>query len=243
MRLAGHSRGRKTLWGTDPVVPPIEIGAVHEWFDDSTRQGVWLPALTILIGLAWRAIDRDDAKHALWIGQRCWPYPHALLQRDSDEPPGDAGDRRLLERSLFVDATDQAERVWSIDLACRNPGVAVVVADGRGLKMADSRRLQLAAASTGVPCLLARPGHERRELSAAKSRWLVRSTASASHEQAWTVELLRCKGVQPSMGSARRWIVRRDHATGIVGEWSPCDVGLVPGVVGGPGAASRAQRA
>ncbi|MEN1705087.1 MAG: hypothetical protein AAGJ54_06180 [Planctomycetota bacterium] len=131
--------------------------------------------------------------------------------------------------------------MWAIDQALRCPGVAAVIADGRGFSMAESRRLQLAAAVGGGIGLIARPLRERGELSAAKTRWLVTPRVSDTHNQAWTVELLRCKGVRPQtgMGGARRWVVRRDHATGAMGEWTPCDVGVAAELVDRPAAAAR----
>jgi hypothetical protein len=83
----------------------------------------------------------------------------------------------------------------------------VVVADGSGLKMADSRRWQLAAAAGGVMGLIARPGWELGELSAAKTRWRVRPERSETDGPRWTVELLRCKEVNPVPHGQRRWSV------------------------------------
>ena len=238
-------------------------GGVHEWFDGCERDGGWRPALAVLIDLAWRSIERN-AGHVVWVGRRCWPYAHALIRRDAPEPRRDAtgprrdatgprcdapgpgtGDRRLLERSVFVDPPGRGERVWAIELALRCAGVAAVVGDGSELCMAETRRLQLAAGASerAAVALLARPGRERGELSAARTRWMVRPCVSQMGEtragdQAWTVELLRCKGLQPS-GSVRRWAVRRDHATGAIGEWTACDVGVAADVVGGPASEAR----
>jgi hypothetical protein len=118
-----------------------------------------------------------------------------------------------LHHSLFVHPANDAERTWVIDLALRSPGVAVVVADAPGLTFAQSRRLQLAAEAGGTLGLLLRPPWERREPSVARTRWVVTPAPSINADQRWTVELLRCKGVQPTSGEARRWTVQRSHAT------------------------------
>ena len=99
--------------------------------------------------------------------------------------------------------------------------------------MADSRRLQLAAESCRAIVLLTRPDAERGELSAARSRWLVEPAVETGigFDQQWIVTLLRCKGVQPTVGSARRWAVRREHATGIVHDWQACGGDLAVPVV------------
>lgn len=123
----------------------------------------------------------------------------------------------LLASSLFIDPPDDAVRLWAIDLALRCPALAAVVADGRGLTMPASRRLQLAAeksvagAGGGPLVLLARPPSERGMPSVAGTRWLVEREAGASSARAttanprWSVEVLRWKGrgaVLPSGGAS-----------------------------------------
>jgi len=212
----------------------LACGAVHEWFgveggggEDSGGGGsspafgrddrLLLPPLAILSHLAFEAVARDGHRLAVWVGRRCRPYLRSLVREGG-------GDRRLLHRSIFVDPANDAERLWAIDLAARCLGVAAVVADGSGLDMAASRRLQLAAQATGggALVLLARPACELATLSAAATRWRVvpvpppdpedrpgleemnapgrrhgLSLSLPSPSPRWTVELLRCKGVQP----------------------------------------------
>lgn len=186
---------------------------LHEWLADDA-DGVAVPPLGVLIDLARR--HSVGGRSVLWIGRRCWPHPHALALRGS-EVAGDA----LLRRSVFVDPPSRAELIWSADAALRRS--AVVIADGAGLAMAESRRLQLAAKDAGELALVARPRRDRIRISAARTRWLVTPSASESLEQTWTVELLRCKGVQPEIEGARRWLAQRDHATGAITSWRACD--------------------
>jgi protein ImuA len=143
----------------------------------------WTPPLGILLHLALRSLESASGCLA-WIGRRCWPYPHVLSS---------AG----LQRSIFVDPPDGASRLWTIDLAARCPGVAAVVADGSGLDMAATRRLQLAAEAGSALVLCARPPNEVDRLSAAATRWRVRCAPAPGKAPRWIVELLRCKGVQP----------------------------------------------
>lgn len=220
-----------------PLLP-----GVHEWFDGGECGGLWHPPMAVLIDLAWQAMGlRGEASAAvLWVGRRCRPYPHALIRRHPMDPHA-PGDRRLLDQSIFVDAASAAERVWAIDLALRCAGVTAVIADGRALSMADSRRLQIAAAVGGIAAWLARPAHERGELSAARTRWLVTPALSLTTQQTWRVELLRCKGGQPVSGSARLWVVRRDDATGTVHEWTACDGDLAARVAHRPPAPARSK--
>ena len=204
----------------------------HEWFGSDHVAGITYPPLALLIDMAARSVcEPAQPGCAVWIGRACWPYPHALCQRAA------SGSIRteLLDRSIFVDPPDRATRVWSIDLALRSTGSTLVIADGSGLSMAESRRLQLAASSSGSAGLFARPEHARAALSAASTRWMVEPASEnaqdhggdridrklATRDQAWTVHLLRCKGLQPTSRSARHWTVRRDHATGALDEWAP----------------------
>ncbi len=172
------------------------------------------------------AQDRGAPDQVVWIGRNVWPYPRALsgsapvihaeetpaqrhqlsvriLLAEDGQGPGPGPD--LLGRSLFVapDGSSRtqevSERLWAIDTALRCPGVTAVVADGTGLTMAATRRLQLAGASTGVLVLLARPPHEVGEISAATTRWSVTresSTASGAPALSWDLTLLRAKGAQ-----------------------------------------------
>ncbi|MFO0831958.1 MAG: hypothetical protein U0637_08955 [Phycisphaerales bacterium] len=127
----------------------------------------------------------------------------------------------LLSSSLFLDAATPQDRVWAADLALRSGVCAAVVVDGSGFSMCATRRLQLAteaggALAMGGVCLLARPPREEKELSAATTRWVVRRAVGPAEVRRWSVELLRCKGMQPSALHAvsRPWVVEHDHATG-----------------------------
>jgi len=86
-------------------------------------------------------------------------------------------------------------REWALEEAIRSEGVAVIVADGTGLSMAGSRRLQLAMAARTTPMavLLARPSHEMNQLSASLTRWLVTPSATLAWPPQWRMQLLRCR--------------------------------------------------
>ena len=142
---------------------------------------------------------------------------------------GEEAGPNLFHRSLLVAPEGQSkahsgrqvserqvsERLWAIDTALRCRGVTAVVADGTGLNMAATRRLQLAAASTGVLVLLARPPEDLGEISAATTRWSVtrsapRSGSHSGHGSAalsWDLTLLRAKGAQ-------RLVLQTEHTKG-----------------------------
>jgi hypothetical protein len=201
-------------------MPALAAGAIHEWFSTATEHHAeighpsltdWLPPLGMLIHLAHRAMTagiNQGRSRILWIGRRVWPFPRSLINALGT-------DRSLLEQSVFVDARSRDERVWAIDLALRCGAVAVVVADGSGLTMAESRRLQLGAAAGGTMGLITRPERDVSQLSAARTRWRVVPTRSGTNEPRWVVELLRWKGTR-MREDARRWLAWWERETGFV---------------------------
>lgn len=149
----------------------------------------------------------------VWIGRACWPYQSR------------AGDNTAAGNGLFVDPRCDADRLWAIELCARSPAVAAVVADGRGLDMPATRRLQLAARDGDACLLLARPARELKKLSAAAVRWFVQPVPSPTCHPRWSVELLRCKGLRsidplPSTGALRasgvRWVLEYHDDAGLV---------------------------
>lgn len=214
----------------------LTMAALHEWFgvapstdfvaceEDETRRKAWMPPLVPLVHLVRQAMSGASFGHrAVWIGRRCFPYGSILI--------GAEGDRRLLERSIFVAAGKPADRLWAVDLALRSPEVGLVIADGSGFDMAATRRIQLVAKAHRRLALLVRPPWEARELSAAQTRWLVRwaerdqggsvpgpgqvDTETSSFNPRWSVELLRCKGGQ-SECRPRVWALEWDRGEGVV---------------------------
>lgn len=239
-----HSTRIATGWrGIDAAIGGgLLRGMLHEWFaDDSIPHSASIigssapwPALSVLIHLAWRALESEDGsllRQVIWIGRTCWPFPAALIRVGDD-------DRRLLRQSIFVDPADDAQRVWAIDQSLRSSAALAVIADARGVDMAESRRLQLAAEASidingrqcgggsgrsgggggaGVLALMVRSPSDRARLSTAGTRWLVRpqpsyDTPFHAHQQ-WTIELLRCKGAGSTLKDRQSWMLRHDEQT------------------------------
>jgi hypothetical protein len=188
----------KTGWdAVDQSLGGLVCG-LHEWFgaDDqrhqqerTMRRGRWHPPICVLVHMAWQAVRASPRRWIVWVGEQCFPYGAVCVGKD----------RTLLECSLFVTVRNADLRVWAMDVALRCPAVGAVIADGSAFSMAATRRVQLLAKSHQTWALLARPPWERHELSAAQSRWLVRPTLSGGRafiNPRWTLELVRCKGVQ-----------------------------------------------
>lgn len=202
----------------------LSRGAVHEWIGvvDAMRQQQrsssrgpserWLPPLMMLIHAAAAALASAEhsSDRVVWIGREIWLYPSALRE---------ANTRGLVEgilsSSLFVRAACPAKRLWAADLALRSRAAAVVIVDGSTFDFTATRRLQFAAETGGSLCLLARPPWEQAQLSAAKTRWRVECRPSPHFAPRWTVQLLRCKGVQPTAGAScgRTWTLELHRAT------------------------------
>lgn len=181
----------------------LRRGAVHEWLLQSGGSRGWSAPLLALAHLARRAVDAyEEARCVCWIGRAVWPYGSALATES---------DRGLLDRSLFLDPATDVDRLWAIDLALQSDAVAAVVADGSRLIHKATRRLQLAAEAGDTIGLLARPPNDRRQLSAAATRWIVTPLPSDGFAPRWSVELVRCKGSQPQ-AHQRRWILELCNA-------------------------------
>jgi len=218
-----------TRWPeVDGTLQGLRLGVVHEWFGliepraAKNQRDASAPPLQIFSHLAACAAATFPRGVVVWIGRACWPHPQILAMRD-----------RLLARSIFVADTDAASRLWATDLTLRSRAVAAVIADGRGLNMRATRRLQLAASAAAALALVARPYHEIDEISAAATRWLVQPVPTPTKNPRWSVELLRCKGVQPNSRAPRQWVLEGDHVSGVV--CLPADV------VDRSGAQTRAQ--
>ena len=187
----------------------LRYGTLHEWLGvdaaepDSAQQRLsdWRPPLSVLLHLARQALAHTpESAGVFWIGRRVWPYGHALL----------ASGAALCRASVFVDAPDAQQRFWAVDVALRHRGASlVVIADASGLKLALSRRWQLAAEAGGSLALLARPPWEQRELSAASTRWRVLAEPGESSCPRWKTELVRCKGSHTHTTHARSWTIER----------------------------------
>ncbi len=201
----------------------LRTGALHEWHapgDGSrARDRAWSPPLTLLAHLAVaaaRATAPDEQPGWIaWIGRRVWPYAPALAR---------LGGAPLVRRSLLVDPEVPGApgipgipgaRLWAIDAALRCPAL-VVVADGAGLALAETRRLQLSAESGASVGLLARPRWDRATRSAAATRWEVNAGVSAEGVQQWEIVLAACKGARPLGPSTGRWLLER-RCDGVIG--------------------------
>jgi len=144
---------------------------------------------------------------ALWVSRGGDLYAPGLFAFGLD--PGDL---------VVARARTDAEALWAIEEGLRSPALAAVLGEVHTIDFAASRRLQLAAASTGVTALLRRPGRAPLPASAAATRWRIAPGpapggdgrfVSALGPARWRVALLRCRG-----GSPKDWLLEWDDAAG-----------------------------
>jgi len=209
-RLAALPHARPDA-GAKAVVPTplgicLRIGALHEWIGCSgTRRCDWSPPRCLLADLAVRAVTACSISHVVWIGRRCWPWPVHLACTNT-----------VVDRSCFIDPPDAASAIWAMDVALRSPSPVMVIADGHGLAMPHSRRLQLVASEHGSICVLSRPPSDESELSTACTRWRVEPSIADSLCPRWVVTLVRNKDNGALSNQRPSWVVEWNDATGAV---------------------------
>lgn len=124
-----------------------------------------------------------------------------------------------MDRVLFVDARDEADRLWAVEEGLRCKGLAAVVAElgpartGPAGQVAE-RRLQLAAEGSGVTGFLLRSLGGNGAAGGAESRWHVASAPSpapllGAFQPSWALRLERLRG-----GQAADWPVIWDPEGG-----------------------------
>jgi protein ImuA len=139
-------------------------------------------------------------------------------------------------RFLFVRPAKPADGLWAIEEAVRSGAVAGVLGVGLAADFTAVRRVSLAAAHTGVPCLVV-----DGEAEATATRWRVGPRASAGDADdpaapgtlAWTLMLERARGRPPAL-----WDVEVAHDTGGFRLAAPAE----PGAAGSASAPYRAER-
>ena len=120
-------------------------------------------------------------------------------------------------RLILARTGRDAETLWAVEEGLRSAPLAVVVGAVADVSLTQTRRLQLAAQSHGVPALMLRPAAAGRSASAAMTRWRIGPvpgkavpgkavpgkmvpagdfTAGLAPLR-WRMELFRCRGGTP----------------------------------------------
>jgi protein ImuA len=108
--------------------------------------------------------------------------------------------RAPLDRLLLVFVRRSQDLAWAVMEALRCPQASAVMALMNGVSLTDSRRLQLAAESSGATGFLLGHGASA-PIAAPITRWKVSSHVGKPgqrfDEPAWTLDLLYCRGGRP----------------------------------------------
>jgi protein ImuA len=219
----GHADADASLQGG------VALGAMHEVFAQAGRQSA--VATGFVAALAGRV---TAGKPAIWIRQ-----DFAELETGALSMSGLAEfglDPRCLV-SVRAPDVDHALRTAADALACDAVGVVVLETWGeaRQFDLVASRKLTLAAQTSGVTGLMLRMAAEPRA-STAETRWIVQAAHSppaSSPSSAWGAPLFDAQLVRNRHGRGGRWIM----------EWK-CDECLFgePAAYSQPVAAAPAHR-
>ena len=131
------------------------------------------------------------------------------------------------DRLILVRTRRPEDLLWAMEEGLKTPGLAAVLGVPRRLDLTASRRLLLAAETSGVTCLVLRP--EAETSSVAVTRWRVTPAPSGPAfggdardfglaRARWRVELLRCRGADWAAGEAGygAWLMEEGDAAGAV---------------------------
>jgi protein ImuA len=189
----GHAGADATLQGG------LLRGALHEVFALETRQAA--SATGFVAGIAERL---SNHRPLFWVQQDFAGTETGALSMSGFTELG-LDPRRLVLAS--VPHAETALKAAADALACDALGAVVLELWG-GAKTFDlvaSRRLTLAARSSGVPCVMLCTSSEP-VISTAETRWIVRSARSPAGPD-WGAPVLDAELVRNRHGQTGRWIM------------------------------------
>jgi protein ImuA len=177
-------------------------GVVHEVFAPESRQAA--SATGFVAGLAWRSAMR---RPLMWIRQDFVACESGALSMNGFTELG-FDPRRVV--TVHAADIDMALRVTADALACDALGAVVldVWGDVRQLDLVASRKLTLAAQTSGVTCLVLRTS-ALPAVSTAETRWVVRAARSPPGPawSAWGAPMFDAQLVRNRHGQTGQWIM------------------------------------
>lgn len=207
----------------------------HGGYDVTKAKPISLDTATIDAALPWGGLARAGLHEISGIGNPEFGFHAGLLRRTADESglvlwcrhagmehetglpygPGLAAFGLVPAQFVFVRARKPADVLWAMEEGLRAGGLAAVVGDGIAPDFTATRRLQLAAESSGTTAFLLPPfsrASKTTPLSAALTRWRIHALPSVGEcvgmcwGMCWRIELVRCRG-----GAPKDWIVEWDE--------------------------------
>ena len=192
--------------GIDASLPwdGLPLGALHELGSAGAEGEEGAVATAFLAGILARlAPDRP----VLWC-----------LKRTDLHAPGLALYGLAPERLILARAANDQEILWAMEEGLHSAALAAVVGEVELLPALASRRLQLAAESSGITGFALSRHGLAMTASVAVTRWRLATLPSSPvpgepgiGRALWRVELLRCRGGVPAA-----WDVEAGNAAGLV---------------------------
>lgn len=188
--------------GLDSALPNggLALGAIHEVSETGPRGHYAANAVLFAAGILARI-----AGPVLWCLHSRDLFAPALA-RVGLHP----------DRIIFCETWRDKEILPAMEEGLRQRGFSGVVGELNCLPLTPSRRLQLAAESSGVTALIIRRSSANiAEANAAHTRWRVSAAPSDFTEpigmgrKRWLVELMRCRGAEPNS-----WLLEACDAKG-----------------------------
>lgn len=170
----------------------LPLGALHEVVGAGGEGEDGAVAAAFLAGILARLAPE---RPVLWCLTRADLYASGLAAF------GLAPGRLILAR-----ASHDRDILWAMEEGLRSPALAAVIGEVAFLSAAASRRLQLAAETSGTTGFVLCRGNSSATTSSAVTRWrLAALPGSAMPDEPgvgrprWRVELLRCRGGMPTV--------------------------------------------
>jgi protein ImuA len=183
----------------------LPLGALHEFGGAGVEGESGAVAAAFLAGILARL---GPDRPVLWC-----------LKRADLHAPGLALHGLAPERLILARARNDQEILWAMEEGLHSAALAAVIGEVEALSAPASRRLQLAAETSGITGFVLPRQSLVMAASSAVTRWrlaaLPGSLASGGEpgvgQPLWRVELLRCRGGVPAA-----WDVEACDATGLV---------------------------
>lgn len=182
----------------------LPLGALHELGGAGAEGEDGAVAAAFLAGILARL---SPERPVLWC-----------LQRADLHAPGLAFYGFPPQRLILARAANDQDILWAMEEGLHSPALAAVVGEVEALSLPTSRRLQLAAETSGVSGFVLPRRNAAMAASSAVTRWRIAALPGSltSGEPGigralWRVELLRCRG-----GAPASWDVEGCDATGLV---------------------------
>ena len=191
----------------------LPLGCLHEIAGQGT--GGFAAASGLTCALLGRLAGRADGHTGdmvttgvtvLWCFQ-----VHEVREHGVPYAPGFAALGLDPAHTIVARGRSDIDILWAMEEGLRMPEIAAVVGEVGNVDFTHSRRLQLAAETSGVTAFVLRRGSDM-PASAAVTRWLatpVSGAGAGGGRPRWRLELRRCRG-----GAPNEWFVEWDDETG-----------------------------